>query len=143
MNAQLSIASTSIRQLDGLYSLNDLHAASGSDTNNRPNQFVRLDQTKALVNEINRCADVRNALVTKRGGEFQGTFACKEIVYAYAMWISPAFMLKVIRAYDSLVSPATQATQLATANQKLQIRRMVENKAKSIGGTRSDYSIVS
>lgn len=38
--------------------------------------------------------------------------------------------------------PNVAATQLATANQKLQIRRMVENKAKSIGGTRSDYSIV-
>ena len=48
MNA-LSIASTSIRQFDGLYSLNDLHQSSGGNKNHRPNQWLRLEQTQALI----------------------------------------------------------------------------------------------
>lgn len=143
MNAQLSIGTSSIRQFDGLYSLNDLHTASGGDKNHQPAFFIRNEQTKALISEINRSANSQNALKSKRGGDFQGTFACKELVYAYAMWISPKFMLTVIRAYDNLVAP--QSTPLATTAQKQhiksQVSRRVQHSRKSFQAVWNDTFI--
>lgn len=112
MNA-LRVLTSEIRLIDGLYSLNDLHQASGGSAKHRPNQFMRLDTTQALMEEI-RCADVR-IIPTKtiRGrGKPQGTYVCKELVYAYAMWVSPSFHLKVIRAFDAMQQSSAKRLQL-------------------------------
>lgn len=50
------------------------------------------------------CADSHSSPFFSIPGRGGGTFAGKEMIYAYAMWISPAFRLKVIRAYDQLVT---------------------------------------
>ncbi|MCG6341444.1 KilA-N domain-containing protein [Vibrio fluvialis] len=100
----LSILSKDIRILDGLYSLNDLHKASGSAKKHQPHQFLRNDQTRDLISEIDRSANSRIAYEAYRGGKHQGTWVCKELVYAYAMWISARFHLQVIRAFDAITS---------------------------------------
>lgn len=106
----LTILSNKIRLLDGLYSLNDLHKASGGEKRHQPNRFIRIEQTQDLIKEIDRCPDVGIALKTKRGGNLQGTFVCKELVYSYAMWVSAKFQLAVIRAFDSMrQQPPAQA----------------------------------
>ncbi|SFM56472.1 KilA-N domain-containing protein [Nitrosomonas communis] len=113
--SELTVLTTKIRQLDGLYSLNDLHKAAGGEDKHRPNQFIRLEQTQELIAELS-CADLRIIPVKKitgRGKE-QGTYACKELVIAYAAWISAAFHLKVIRIFLEQVKPeSTQAEQIA------------------------------
>ena len=98
--SNLQILSQSIRTFENLYALNDLHIASGGKSKHQPSNFVRLDTTKALIAEIEK--DNQHALKIIRGGNFQGTYACEELVIAYAMWISPQFHLVVLRAFIAM-----------------------------------------
>lgn len=90
----LTIDNSAIKSLNGLYSLNDLHRTSGGNPIHRPNQFLRNKQTVELIKEI-EIAQI--CAIQKKQG--LGTFACKELVIAYASWISPAFNLKVLRVF--------------------------------------------
>lgn len=111
MNA-LTVLTSEIRQFDGLYSLNDLHKAAGNARKHQPYLFLRLDTTQALIAEIHS-TDLCSATKTINGGPNRGTYVCKELVYAYAMWISPKFHLTVIRAFDAM-SSAPEATYSMT-----------------------------
>lgn len=99
---QLTIANKTIRTRNGRYSLNDLHRAAGGDKRHETNKFVRRQSTQALIAEIERTPESGYALEAHQAGKHAGTWACKELVYAYAMWISPKFHLHVIRAFDAL-----------------------------------------
>jgi hypothetical protein len=94
---EISLGNTAIRQLDGLYSLNDLHQAAGGEVKHQPTRFMRNDQTQALIAEIGNSPEmVSFKTATGRHG---GTYVCRELVIAYAAWISAAFHLKVIRVF--------------------------------------------
>lgn len=106
MQHSITIANISIQHdQEGRYCLNDLHRAAGEIPKHKPANFLRLDGTKALIAEIDQCSEVSSAYINV-GGTSPGTFVCKELVYAYAMWISAAFHLQVIRAYDTARTPA-------------------------------------
>lgn len=107
----LIIAGTGIRRdADGRYSLNDLHRAAGGEQRHQPRYWLANQQTQDLIAEL---GDSGNSLSVQRGGLEQGTYVAKELVYAYAMWISPAFHLQVIRAYDTMVTaPAPDPMQV-------------------------------
>lgn len=149
------ITSISIHQdSDGRFSLNDLHtAAVKSGANKRtkePSKFLSSPQTIELIAEL---VDTQNAGIAPvsavRGGLRQGTYVCKELVYAYAMWVSPKFHLEVIRAYDqmqtqqpalpkSLPEALRLAADLAEKNEALAHERDEAVRTKSMIGSRRE-----
>ena len=130
----LVISNISVNLNKGLYSLNDLHKAAGGESKHQPSFFLRLDSTKALIeeisNEINQSAEMQSGVVeTINGGDNRGTYVCKELVYAYAMWISPAFNLKVIRAFDAM----SNKTKLTPAETLLGMAQQLVDHERQIG----------
>ncbi|MBB5411932.1 hypothetical protein HDG34_005898 [Paraburkholderia sp. HC6.4b] len=106
----LTLGTSAIRELGGLFSLNDLHQASGNAPEHRPGHFLRNDQARALITEIENAQICAFKIERGRNG---GTYACRELVIAYAAWISAAFHLKVIRVFLDQTSPAADPTKLA------------------------------
>ncbi|MCO7634145.1 KilA-N domain-containing protein [Pseudomonas guariconensis] len=96
----LMIAGIEIHQdHDGRFSLNDFHRAAGGENRHKPSLWAENQQAQELIEEIGKAGIP--ALRVVRGGRSPGTYACKELVYAYAMWVSPTFSLHVIRTFDS------------------------------------------
>jgi hypothetical protein len=122
--SDITISGFDVQQDDeGRYSLNDLHAASGSDPRLKPANWLRLDQTKDLLAQLglthsdmsNKDSNYSQGVspsdltahippVKTSAGRYGGTYACRELVYAYAMWMSPAFYLHVVRTFDAAVA---------------------------------------
>ena len=108
----LAIGDISVRQLDGLYSLNDLHKASGGADKHQPAKFIRLDQTQELIAALDNSPLLASFETTKipavktKEGRNGGTYAAREVVIAYAAWINATFHLKVIRVFLDTVQAA-------------------------------------
>ena len=117
--SSLSIDGIEIRQdAEGRFSLNDMHKASGGLKRHNPSYWLENQQTQELIEEIRKSLNSCDTgipvspqinglepVVTIKGGHgLQGTFVVCELVYSYAMWISPAFHLKVIRTFDAVVT---------------------------------------
>jgi hypothetical protein len=109
MGAVITIADVAIRQdAKGRYNLNDFHRAAGANDKHRPSRWAENQQAKDLAAELEseQGKAVNPALVLQKGGKAPGTYVARELVYAYAMWISPAFHLKVIRTFDKAMAGA-------------------------------------
>ena len=109
MNA-IAISNVAIRQTENnLYNLNDLHKASGGEKRHELTNWLKLRQTTELIDELSKpeisgLKENQQVIKVVRGGNKRGTYACKELVYAYATWISAKFFLQVIRTFDEVIS---------------------------------------
>jgi hypothetical protein len=115
MNQLLVIEGVSVRlDKDGRYCLNDLHRAAGSEERHKPKYWYALQQTQELVQALTEggipSSEQNQPVSVIRGGNQQGSYVCKELVYSYAMWISATFNLKVIRTFDASATKAREAT---------------------------------
>lgn len=123
---QINIDGALIRQdKQGRFCLNDLHKASGGDVKNKPSNFLQNEKTRELVEELFDAGNPSSVNIEPvsaiRGGPEQGTYVVKELVYAYTMWISAAFHLKVIRTFDT----ATTQPQIPDLNNPVQLRNLL------------------
>lgn len=110
----------------GRYCINDLHKAavkSGANARTKePSKFLANTQIVELIQEIIDTQNMGIAPVESiRGGLGQGTYVVKQLVYAYAMWISPSFNLKVINTFDA----AANQQQLPDLNNPNQLRELL------------------
>lgn len=156
----LTVLNHEIHQVNNLYSLNDLHKASGGLEKHRPTFFLRNQETKDLIAELEQETKVSSANLqsgTKvhcenlhsgksdvqilpsavikviNGGKNRGAYACKEIVYRYAMWISPKFALAVIRVFDAFITGNLEPKRLTISiEQQKAIRSAVAKRANGI-----------
>src|SRR5260364_326718 len=132
----LMISKISIQQdAEGRYCLNDLHKASGGEDRHKPANFLRLDTTQALIAEING-SHLTSGVKTTNAGHHRGTYVCKELVYAYAMWVSSAFHLKVIRTFNALANrrqESVHSTPLATFTAAFRLVPLAMRAARALG----------
>lgn len=107
----ITILNTAIKQdKKGLFCINDIHKAAGSKNKHKPSYWLSNQLTKELIAEISSDGGIPLSVV--RGGLNQGTYVCKELVYAYAMWINAKFHLHVIRTFDEVIQQDYQRQRL-------------------------------
>lgn len=131
----LTVGNVAVRQHAGLFSLNDLHQAAGGEEKHRPNQFIRNDQAQALIAEL-KAENLPTVETVIGKGKAQGTYACRELVIAYAAWISAAFHLKVIRVFLAVAAPTTpysvQPGQTLSAEQAEALRNLLTSHVQKL-----------
>lgn len=134
--SSLTILDQKINVIDDLYSLNDLHKSSGGENKHKPSYFMSNQQTKEFIQELDN--QNINAYCIKQGSK-GGTFVCRELVYAYAMWISAKFSLMVIRAFDNLNTGAIPCLPKLSSDDTLPLRNAVN---MATGVLKLDYATI-
>lgn len=114
----LSLGGVKIKQdAEGRYCLNDLHKAAGKEKRHAPGYWLAIQQTGELAAEL-VTTGIPVVTIEGRNG---GTFVMKELVYAYAMWVSAKFHLQVIRTFDAVVVGHIQVVEGRQARERARL----------------------
>lgn len=139
----LQLGDITIRQHNGLFCLNDLHQAAGSERRHQPNNFLGIEQTQALIEELR--AENLPTVETRRGAG-GGTYVARELVIAYGAWVNAAFHLKVIRVFLAVAAPTTpysvQPGQTLSAEQADTLRELLTSHVKKLPKPRQGKAMV-
>lgn len=116
-NEIIKIGEVAINQDNaGRYRLNDLHKASGGNPKDIPSEWLSNAKTKELIAELsttgNPVLEQNQPVKVVNGGNKQGSYATKPLVYAYAMWISAKFHLHVIDVFDNSITVRKEPLKL-------------------------------
>ena len=106
----MQVCNVNVNQKDAMYSLNDLEKvaiANGTTKDIRPSEWMSLQTTQEAIDILTK-ENPAIKVIESKAGRYGGTFACKELVYAYAMWVSADFLIHVIRAYDAMHTASTE-----------------------------------
>ncbi|WP_340615228.1 phage antirepressor KilAC domain-containing protein [Xenorhabdus thailandensis] len=119
---------------EGCFNLNALHRASGGDAHKKPSQWLRRNETQALITELesNSLKNIQSvnlhpahkSINIVNGGNNRGTFAHELLAIEYAGWISPKFRLQVNQTFIDYRSGKLTTPQPALPNAK-QLAMMV------------------
>ena len=110
---KLKVANLEVKtNSDGMYCLNDLHKAAGGSKKDQPSNWLASAKTEDLIQEVLNTG-IQGIKTT--AGRYGGTFVCRELVYSYAMWVSAAFNLEVIRVFDKTAQAQSGLQSIAVS----------------------------
>jgi len=125
----LTVFNTSISiNASGLYSLNDLHNASGAEKSQRPSFFLQTDKTQAYINVLRTKEpdDSHDRIFQIKKGSAGGTWGSKKLLCRYASWLSPEIDEMV---HSAFIEKVEQQHTLSPAEQNLaHAKMMVEHE---------------
>ena len=102
---EMIILDKSIRQVNGLYCLNDLHRASGGEKRHKLGNWLQSQQATEFIDYLSKSGNSdleQNQKVIQiiHGGNMRGTYGNRKVALAYATWISPEFFSLVLDTFD-------------------------------------------
>ncbi|MFO1379160.1 MAG: KilA-N domain-containing protein [Chitinivorax sp.] len=89
--------------------INRAEAAKAGNPALGQNQGLTSEASETGFSVTEKINDLAPVNIVKGFDGDQGTYVCKELVYAYAMWVNPDFELLVIRTFDAVVQAQLKA----------------------------------